>query len=198
LNINNNLYQFTIAATVFNTLKITPPHIQVFTADYCVDFFLDRNFGNDYILRFNWGHLSAHFSDDGILQLKETSINYVRDYVGLQGEKLLDQINGKAYAAFTFNFHNEPRKNKHIRFQFGFDAGKNISDNLLLYFAFDFKMKAENNYGTTKALQIGFKYPEDGNSFIRLAYTFRTGYEERGQLYNMTDSKNIIGLYLDF
>ncbi len=41
LSINDNVYQLTIAATVFSTLKITPPHIQVFTADYLVDFFLD-------------------------------------------------------------------------------------------------------------------------------------------------------------
>ena len=196
--INDNLYQFTIAATVFNTLKITPPHIQVFTADYLVDFFLDRNFGNNYILRFNWGHLSAHFSDDGILQLNQTSINYVRDYLGLQAEKLIDPVNGKAYIAATLNFHNEPRKNKHTRLQLGFDAGKRILENTLLYFAFDFKMKAEVNNGTTKAFQVGFKYPQNSNSFIRLAYTFRTGYEERGQLYEETNSKNILGLYFDF
>ncbi len=198
LTINNNDYQFSIAATVFSTLKITPPHIQVFTADYLVDFFLDRNFGDDYLLRFNWGHMSAHFVDDGILQLNQTSINYVRDYIGLQGEKLIDLINGKVYAAATYNFHNEPRKNKHTRFQFGFDAGKKISENVLLYFAFDIKMKAEVNNGTTKAFQIGFKYPQNGDSFIRLAYTFRTGYDERGQLYEETSSRNLLGLYFDF
>ena len=198
LSINDNIYQFTVAATVFSTLKITPPHIQVFTADYLVDFFLDRNFGNDYLLRFNWGHMSAHFVDDGILQLNQTSINYVRDYIGLQGEKLIDLINGKVYAAATYNFHNEPRKNKHTRFQLGFDAGKTISGNILLYFAFDIKMKAEVNNGTTKAFQIGFKYSQNGNSFIRLAYTFRTGYDERGQLYEETSSRNLLGLYFDF
>jgi hypothetical protein len=196
--IDNNVYQFTAAATVFSTLKITPPHIQVFTADYLVDFFFDRQLGDDFILRFNWGHLSAHFVDDGILQLNESSINYVRDYVGLQAEKLIDILNSKAYAAFTYNFHNEPRKNKHTRLQLGFDARKKISQNFLLYFAFDFKMKAEVNNGTTKAFQIGLKYPPLGDSSIRLSYTFRTGYDERGQLYDETSSRNILGLYFDF
>jgi hypothetical protein len=197
-NVNNNVYQLTVAATVFNTLKISPPHIQVYTADYLVDFFLDKDLGNDYLMRFNWGHMSAHFSDDGILQLNQTSINYVRDYIGLQAEKLIDIINGKIYAAATYNFHNEPRKNKHYRLQLGFDAGKNITDNILIYLAFDFKLKAEVNNGTTKALQIGFKYPKEGNSSIRLAYTFRSGYDERGQLHNLTNNKNILGLYFDF
>jgi hypothetical protein len=198
LSINDNIYQFTVAATVFSTLKITPPHIQVFTADYLVDFFLDRNFGDDYLLRFNWGHMSAHFVDDGILQLNQRSINYVRDYIGLQGEKFIDFINGKVYAAATYNFHNEPRKNKHTRFQLGFNAGKTISEDLLLYFAFDIKMKAEVNNGTTKAFQVGLKYPQNGDSFVRLAYTFRSGYDERGQLYEETRSRNLLGLYFDF
>ena len=197
-NFNDNVYQFTVAATVFSTLKISPPHIQVFTADYLVDFFLDKDLGNNYLMRFNWGHMSAHFVDDGILQLNQTSINYVRDYIGLQAEKLIDLIKGKIYAAATYNFHNEPRKNKHYHLQLGFDASKNIADNFLIYFAFDFKLKAEVDNGTTKALQIGLRFPENSNSFIRLAYTFRSGYDERGQLYNTSDNKNILGLYFDF
>jgi hypothetical protein len=194
----DNPYQLTFAATVFSTLKITPPHVQVFTADYLVDIFLDKKIANNLIMRFNWGHLSAHYSDDGILQLNKTSINYVRDYISVQGEKLINQLHGKIYAAATFNFHNEPRKNKHFTFQVGFDAGKQINENLLLYFAFDFKAKAEVNYGTTKNFQIGIKFPTKSQSDIRIAYTYRTGYEERGQLYNQTDNKNLIGIYLDF
>ncbi len=197
-NIKDNVYQLTVAATVFSTLKISPPHIQVYTADYLVDFFLDKDLGNNYLMRFNWGHMSAHFVDDGILQLKQTSINYVRDYIGLQAEKLISIINGKIYGAVTYNFHNEPRKNKHYRLQLGFDAGKNIADNILIYLAFDFKLKAEVDNGTTKAIQIGLKYPKNGNSTIRLAYTFRSGYDERGQLYDLTNNKNILGLYFDF
>ncbi len=142
--------------------------------------------------------MSAHFVDDGILQLNQTSINYVRDYVSLQAEKLIELINGKTYIAATYNFHNEPRKNKHTRLQLGFDAGKNISDKISLYIAFDIKMKAEVNNGTTKALQIGFRYPNNNNSYMRFSYTFQSGYDERGQLYNLTDNKNILGLYFDF
>lgn len=193
-----NPYQLTVAATVFSTLKIKPPHVQVFTADYLVDVFLDKEIAENLVMRFNWGHLSAHFSDDGILQLNKTSINYVRDYISLQGEKFINPINGKIYAAATFNFHNEPRKNKHFTFQFGMDAGKEIADNLLLYIAFDIKAKAEVNYGTTKNFQIGVKFPTKSQSDIRIAYTYRTGFEERGQLYNQIDSKNLIGIYLDF
>ena len=196
--INDNLYQFTIAATVFNTLKITPPHIQVFTADYLVDFFLDRNFGNNYILRFNWGHLSAHFSDDGILQLNQTSINYVRDYVGFGCEKLLTNLSGKVYLNLKYNFHNEPRKNKHIHGQFGFDIGKTLTSNIIAFIAFDLKAKAEVNYGTTKNLQLGIRFFNKNDSSVSLAYNYRTGFDERGQLYTEKDNKNLLGLYIDF
>ncbi|HMU44440.1 MAG TPA: hypothetical protein PKA80_14175 [Ignavibacteriaceae bacterium] len=198
LKFDQNIYQFTVAATVFNTLKITPPHIQVFTADYLVDFFLDKNFFDDFILRLNWGHLSAHFSDDGIIQLNKKSINYVRDYLAIQAEKLMTDFNGKIYLNATYNFHNEPKKTKHTHFQFGFDAGKYLSDKILFYFAFDFKLKEEVNFGSTKSFQLGIKYPQDEISFIRIAYTFRTGFEERGQLYNESNSKHLLGLFFDF
>ena len=197
-DINNNTYQITIAATVFNTLKIKPPHIQVFTADYLVDLFLDTDLGHNYLMRFNWGHVSAHFVDDGILQLNQTSINYIRDYISLQAEKIISIINGKIYIAATYNFHNEPRKSKHYRLQLGFDAGKNIADDIILYLAFDFKLKAEVNNGTTKALQIGLRFHNNSGSSIRLAYTYRSGYEERGQLYNLINHQNLLGLYFDF
>lgn len=195
---DENIYQFTVAATVFNTLKITPPHIQVFTADYLVDLFIDKKFYDNFILRFNWGHLSAHFSDDGITQLNRKSINYVRDYIGIASENLLNIINGKIYYSASYNFHNEPKKDKHIHLQLGFDGGKYLSNELLLYFAFDFKIKEEVNYGSTKSFQIGLKYAQGKLSNIRLAYTFRAGFEERGQLYNESDNKHLIGLFFDF
>jgi len=201
LLIDNNLYQFTIAATVFNTLKfakLAPPHVQVYTTDYLVDFFVDKELGKDYLLRFNWGHLSAHYSDDGIFELNKSPINYLRDYLSLGAEKLFTKLNGKIYLAVVYNFNNQPRKDKHIHGQFGFDAGKNIAENILVYIAFDFKIKAEVNYGTTKNLQAGIRFFNEKESSVRLAYNYRSGYDERGQLYDQTDDKHLIGLYIDF
>ncbi|OGU73504.1 MAG: hypothetical protein A2V93_06445 [Ignavibacteria bacterium RBG_16_34_14] len=201
LLIDDNLYQFTIAATVFNTLKfanLAPPHVQVYTTDYLVDLFIDKELGKDYLLRFNWGHLSAHYSDDGIFELNSSPINYLRDYVSLGTEKLFTKLNGKIYLAVVYNFNNQPRKDKHIHGQFGLDAGKMLGNFLLVYFAFDFKIKAEVNYGTTKNLQAGVKFFNEKESSVRLAYNYLSGYDERGQLYNQTDDKHLIGLYLDF
>ncbi len=201
LLIDDNLYQFTIAATVFNTLifaNFAPPHVQVYTTDYLLDFFIDKELGKDYLLRFNWGHISAHYSDDGIFELNKTPINYLRDYVSLGAEKLFTEFNGKIYSAFVYNFHIQPRKDKHIHGQFGFDAGKKLWENFLVYFAFDFKIKSEVNYGTTKNFQAGIKLFNEKESAVRLAYNYMSGYDERGQLYDQTDDKHLIGFYIDF
>lgn len=198
ISIEDNLYQFTVAATVFNTLKITPPHIQVYTTDYLVDLFIDKELSNEFLVRLNWGHSSAHFSDDGIIQLNRLSINYVRDYIGLGGERLLTSLNGKVYLNLKYNFHNEPRKNKHIHGQFGFDVGKTLATNIMAFIAFDLKIKAEVNYGATKNLQVGIRVFNNNDSSISLAYNYRAGFDERGQLYTESDNKHLLGLYIDF
>ncbi|MFH2003988.1 MAG: DUF1207 domain-containing protein [Bacteroidota bacterium] len=187
-------------ATVFNTLIKTPGHIKVYTVDYLVDFYLDTKLSQLLISRLIWGHLSAHYSDDGIEQLSKQSINYARDYVGLHLEHLIPLTNGKVYAGCFYNFHNEPAIDKHYTIQLGGDASILILFNSFnVYAAFDLKIKSEVNNGTTRSFQIGMKYPaEKKEPSVRIAFTHREGFEERGQLYNMKDNKNFIGLFFDF
>lgn len=78
--------QISAATTIYNTIIKTPGHIQVYTVDYLVDFYFDTKITNDLAARFIFGHLSAHFSDDGIVELGNNPISYVRDYIGLSGQ----------------------------------------------------------------------------------------------------------------
>ncbi len=192
ISLYHQTIQISIAATVFNTLIKTPGHIQVYTVDYLVDFFFDKQVTNNLVARFIWGHLSAHYSDDGITQLNNFPLSYVRDYIGLHSEFFLNKINGKAYAGGFYNFHNEPVINKHFTFQFGFDSGVKLSKSISTYAALDLKIKSEVNYGTTQSYQIGIKYSSDNNRALRLAYTHRRGFEERGQLFNKKAVKNTL------
>ena len=198
ISLYHQTIQISVAATVFNTLIKTPGHIQVYTVDYLVDFFFDKQVTNNLVARFIWGHLSAHYSDDGITQLDNSPISYVRDYIGLHGEYFLNEINGKIYTGGFYNFHNEPVINKHFTFQFGFDSRVKLSKLISTYAALDLKIKSEVNYGTTQSYQIGIKYSSDNNRALRLAYTHRRGFEERGQLFNQKDIKNSLGIFIDF
>lgn len=190
--------QISAGATVFNTLIKTPGHIQVFTVDYLVDFYGDIEISNNLFTRFIWGHLSAHFSDDGITQLNYFPVSYVRDYVGLHFQKQLPKYNSKIYVGGFWNFHNEPKTEKHYTFQFGGDYSHEFFDNIAVYTAVDIKFKSEVEYATTQSYQLGILFPYNKTTRFRIAFTHREGFEERGQLFNFKDSKNMIGFYIDF
>lgn len=190
--------QVSAASTVFNTLIIKGKHIQVYTVDYQVDFFFDIPLQETSIFRFVWGHLSAHYSDDGITELGFYPISYVRDYIGIKMQQKFPCINGKLYAGAVYNFHNEPRQNRHMTYTIGGDAAYKLTDSFSLYGAVDIKIKSEVFFGTTQSYQVGLKTKEINGIVFRIAYTHRRGFEERGQIYQQKDTKNSIGFYFDF
>jgi len=198
LNVANVELISSVNATAFNTLIKTPGHIQVYTIDYRVDFNFDIEIYKNLFARFLFGHLSAHFADDGITQLNFTPISYVRDYIGLHFERKFSSFNGKFYVGGFYNYHNEPILNQHSTFQLGGDAGILIHKNTLLYIAIDFKIKSEVNNATTQSYQAGIRFPYGENTYFRLAFTHRRGFEERGQLFNLKNNKNTLGLFIDF
>lgn len=192
------IIQASAAATVFNTIIKTPGHIQVYTVDYLVDFFGDYSFTDELRGRFIFGHLSAHYSDDGIIELNNYSISYVRDYVGLHFQFLPDRTGIKLYSGVFYNFHNEPALNRHFTFQGGCEYHYSLSEDIAVYAAADLKLKSEVEYGSTQSFQAGIIFPAAEEKYFRLAYTHRRGFEERGQIYNLKDIKNSITLYFDF
>jgi hypothetical protein len=197
LIINEHLFQFSVGATSFNTLIKKPGHIQVYTVDYLVDFFLDSQIYKGLIGRFILGHLSAHYSDDGIIELNNVPISYVRDYTGFHIQDSLPFVNGKFYGGFFYNFHNEP-VDEHFTYQLGMDGGLPVLKEIFLFTAIDIKIKSEVNYGTVQSFQFGAVFPYRNKMSFRIAYTHRRGFEERGQLFDRKDIKNTIGLFLDF
>jgi len=191
-----HLLQVSAASTIFNTIIKTPGHMQVYTVDYLVDFFFDYNILTQMPVRFIFGHLSAHYSDDGIIQMMNYPVNYARDYVGLH---LQYKFNGaKIYAGYYHNFHIEPAVDKKNTFQLGGDKFFNVYSFIDIYAAVDFKIKSETDYTPTQSYQAGIRILPGKFRALRAAYTFRNGYEERGQLYNKKDSKHTFGLFLDF
>ncbi|MFA8343494.1 MAG: hypothetical protein ACEPO8_11050 [Rhodothermaceae bacterium] len=197
LNKKNTL-QVTVASTVFNTLIISGKHIQVYTVDYQLDFYGDIKLKENTVFRFVWGHLSAHYSDDGITELGFSPISYVRDYCGMKLQQQLPSLNGKIYAGAVYNFHNEPRTDRHMTYTIGGDAAYKISNSFYLYGAVDIKIKSEVFFGTTQSFQVGLRSKEINGISFRLAYTHRRGFEERGQIYDQKDIKNSVGFYFDF
>jgi hypothetical protein len=189
--------QASVAATVFSRLVKSPGHLTVHTVDYKVDFPIDVRF-SALALRLALGHVSAHFADDGIEQLGEKSIQYVRDYVSLAIVRDIPMMGGHVYASSDYNYNTAPVQHKQWLVQFGAEFGNiSVEEYAQIYGAVDIKIKEEVSWGSIQSYQIGVKLFERNNHGLRVAYTFRRGFEERGQFFDRRATVNLISIFID-
>jgi len=187
--------QIGVGSTVFNRIIKTPGHISVSTVDYRVDFPLDFRL-DSLRLRVAFGHVSCHYADDGIEQLGHASISSVRDYLLIAGAWLFP--GGQVYAAGTYNYHNEPTGDLRWYLQTGGEiAAVKPGPWITVYGAIDLKVKQDVGWGSTQSYQLGVRLFETGSRSLRVAYTHRRGFEERGQVYDDQVIMNIVGVVID-
>ena len=187
-----------VGATTFNRLIKTPGHITVYTIDYKVDFPLDVRY-HKTVYRIAFGHLSSHYADDGIEILGLHSIGYVRDYMTFAVAEDLELLHSTAYVSADWNFHYEPIAKPWI-LQAGLQGGwfPLWDESATLYGAVDLKLRENLAWGTTQSYQIGVRCFPNGRFALRLSYTLRLGFEERGQLYDERVSLNLVGVTVEF
>jgi hypothetical protein len=189
--------QASVAATVFSRLLKSPGHLIVHTVDYKVDFPIDVRF-SALALRLALGHVSAHFADDGIEQIGEKSIQYVRDYVSIAVVHDVPMLGGHVYAGADYNYNTAPVRHKQWVVQLGTEFGNfSVADYARIYGALDIKVKEEVSWGSIQSYQIGVKLFERNNRSLRVAYTLRRGFEERGQFFDKRETANLISVFID-
>jgi hypothetical protein len=187
-----------IAATIFNRLIKTPGHLTVYTVDYRVDVPLDMRF-SEIAFRLAVGHISCHFADDAIELLGEKSIQHVNDYILLAGAYDVRSLGGHLYGSIYYSYGTQPVRNKPWTLQIGADAGEiSLHKEVSLYGAIDLKVREEVGWGSTRSFQLGAKLFPRGQYRLRIAYTLRMGYEERGQFYLNRTTLNLISAFIDF
>jgi len=187
-----------VGASVFNRIVKTPGHITVNTVDYKVDFPIDVRF-ESLTIRIGYGHISSHYADDGIEQLGKQSISSVKDYAQTGAVLKMPEILGRLYGLAIYNYHNEPALDKRWALQIGVEGGEvPVTSFLTLYAAVDVKVKEEVGWGSTQSYQVGAVLFERERLGLRLAFTHRRGFEERGQVYNETVNANLVSLFIDF
>ncbi|HCV44319.1 MAG TPA: hypothetical protein DGH68_12595 [Bacteroidetes bacterium] len=197
VNLEGAEVQISVAGSTFNRL-ITPPGLTVYTIDYKVDFPLDVRV-SETAFRFALGHYSCHFADDGIELLGKHSIQYIKDYVMLGVAQDIPLIGGHVYFAGHWAYHNVPIQDKNWALQFGFEAGNvSVHQFVQLYCAVDLKLKQEVSWGSTQSYQIGARLFARGTRALRIAYTLRRGFDERGQFFDQHEDANIISAFIDF
>ncbi len=196
LNVEDMQFQVSAAASTFNRL-ITPPGLTVYTTDFKVDFPLDLRISATSF-RFGVGHYSCHFQDDGIELLGKHSIQYIKDYFILAVARDLQLIGGHAYLATRWIHHNVPVQNKNWDIQLGAEAGNvAVGPRVSLYCALDLKLKQEVSWGSTQSYQIGARLLMNGPRALRLAYTVRRGFDERGQFFDQKEDVELLSVFID-
>lgn len=191
--------QVGIGATVYGNFIRRPEVLDVVTVDFFVDLPFDIQFTEKLAVRTGWGHYSAHLADDGIEALGHHSINYAKDYIPVVVAYTLPPIGGFVYGGFRLDYFTIPERHGHWVLQCGSEFGNVcLAHGITAYGAFDIKSRQEISWGTTRSVQVGVRTLASGSHDLRIAYTFRTGAEERGQFYTEQTTVNLVGVFLDF
>lgn len=193
----------TVSGTVYTTLANSGVKFQVTNADYFADVTFDVPVAEGTMVRFGSGHTSHHLVDDAVLAPGGAArvINYARDYYQMFVVKSVPLLHGFAYGGMYYDhsYLVNIRDDGKFLFQFGADGGNlPLIHSLSLYGAIDVKFRSAVNYRTTQSYQIGIRSKNDNHRGARIAYTYRTGMEERGQFYNQRITIQSIGLFFDF
>lgn len=206
VNINalGKTLQFSVASSVYSTLKRYTNRGQTINVDYFVDFQFDLKLTQNWLLKSGFGHTSQHLTDDAI-SAGLIPINYVKDYIQLHSVHPIGKNRILLYYGFYY-FHN---------YKIGeLGVAKNLSGTSMLhagtewtlyefnpsnaiYLAGDVKLREEFNFGSTYCLQFGYKLHQKNQEHFRVAYQFLGGYEERGQFYSTKNNIHTIGLFFD-
>jgi hypothetical protein len=186
-------------ATVLTSIVKKPGLLQVLTVDFLVEFPVDIKLTDRATVRTGYGHFSAHFADDGLEILGKSSINYAKDYLMLLGAWQLPAVDGAMYGGAHWDFHSLPEEESHWTAQWGVEAGHvRLISEVFIYAALDIQWKSEAVWATLQSYQCGVKLFPRGERAVRVAYTYRTGVDERGQFYRQQTDVHLIGIYLDF
>jgi hypothetical protein len=191
-------FQAGLGANVYASLNRKPKILEVVTADFYVYIPLDIGFGDRFSFRTGYGHYSAHLADDGIEILQLHSINYAKDYVPFLCSYRLPEVGGLVYGGMRFDYYSIPETSSHWVAQAGLEAGNlSLTSWLRAYAAVDLRFKSEVAWASTQSYQIGLKIGTGPWQAVRLAFTIRTGIDDRGQFYRDRVTWNLLGAYLD-
>jgi hypothetical protein len=148
-------------------------------------------------IRFGYGHMSSHFADDGVRLLVPLQRNVVKDYLLMGFARTEHSIGATVYGVVQWNYHALPYADKHWMIQFGMNSvDVPLSRWLSAYAAGDVKIREDVSWGTTRSIQFGISLAGVSSRVIRIAYTLRSGFDERGQFFDIRTTFNLLSIGL--
>ena len=111
----------------------------------------------------------------------------------------VSMIRGHVYIATQWTYHNVPVRDKKWQLQLGCEAGDVFLNRFVqLYCAVDVKLKQEVAWGSTQNYQLGARFFMNSIRALRVAYTVRRGFDERGQFFDQREDISLISAFIDF
>ena len=130
--------------------------------------------------------------------LGRRSIQVIRDFLKFGAAYDVPWIGGFVYGDVDWIYHIVPNRSENWQLQIGGEAGNVLIAGVArLYGAVDIKAKQHVGWGTTQSYQVGARLFVKKNLPLRVAYTYRTGFDERGQFFDQKESVNLLGVYID-
>ncbi len=201
----DDLSQISVGADLFTYTLLRSQSNFHFPVD-AVDYLFGFNFGyvnENYGARLRISHISAHFVDGHFNKAENkwrddrTPIVYSREFFELIPFYRFD--NFRFYAGLTYIFSIDPTDIGTDQYQVGFEYfGKGIlSEKLIPYFAYDFRLINIYGYTGNNSLETGIKWGYQKGKGISFYFRYYSGYSIHGEYFDVKEDFTSVGFNLD-
>ena len=176
-----------------------------------IDYMFGINFGykitevnsRDFGFRLRISHISAHLVD-GLYEADSTKWKnnrqpfvYSREFVELFPYYRISGF--RTYIGFTYLFHTLPSDFKKIILQVGADYFIEClkTESFTPFVAYDLKLSGYSKYQATNTLNAGIKFGKPESRGFSLLFTYISGRNVHGELYDLNEHYFTFGFNLD-
>jgi len=176
-----------------------------------IDYMFGINFGykiteinkRDFGLRLRISHISAHLVD-GLYDADSTKWKdgmqpfvYSREFIELFPYYRISGI--RTYIGLTYLFHTLPADFKKIIFQIGVEYFIEYlkTESFTPFVAYDLKLSGYSKYQATNSLNAGIKFGNPQSRGFSLLFSYISGRNVHGELYDLNEHYFTFGFNLD-
>ncbi len=176
-----------------------------------IDYMFGINFGykirelnhREFGCRLRISHISAHLVD-GLYEADSAKWKndwlpfvYSREFIELFPYYKISDF--RTYIGFTYLFHTLPSDFKKVIFQVGADYYISYlrTENFIPFVAYDFKLSGYTKYQATNSLNAGIKFGDPQSRGFSLLFSYISGRNVHGELYDLNEHYFTFGFNLD-
>lgn len=157
----------------------------------------------DFGFRVRISHISAHLvdglyqADSGNWKEGRSPFVYSREFIELFPYYRISGF--RAYVGFTYLFHTIPANFKNFILQLGSDYFIDClkTENFIPFIAYDLKFSGNSKFVSTNSVNVGIKFGEADSRGFSLFFSYISGRNVHGELYDLNEKYFSFGFNLD-